>query len=197
MASEYSGGAPARTARDAASTSGATVSAGATPTARHTAARISTGTFMNRGGSCGVRGRSCGSPLKKTSWMNRAEYATPNAPPASTAPGASAPSRPKPCRSSASAKNISFERKPFSSGTPAIAAAATIASVAVYGMYFHRPLIRRMSRVPHSWSTMPAAMKSEALKVAWLTMWNTAATVDMGESSPIRNVISPSWLMVE
>ena len=57
--------------------------------------------------------------------------------------------------------------------------------------------MRRMSRVPHSWSTMPAAMKSEALKVAWLTMWNTAATVDIGESSPIRNVISPSWLMVE
>ena len=36
------------------------------------------------------------------------------------------------------------------SGTPAIAAAATIASTAVYGMYFHRPLSLRMSRVPHS-----------------------------------------------
>ena len=39
-----------------------------------------------------------------------------------------------PSTSSASAKNISFDRKPFSSGTPAIAAAATIASVAVIGM---------------------------------------------------------------
>ncbi len=33
--------------------------------------------------------------------------------------------------STASARNISFDRKPFSSGTPAIAAAATIASVPV------------------------------------------------------------------
>ena len=107
------------------------MSAGSTPTARQTTARISTGTFMNRGGSCGVRGRSRGSPLKKTSWMNRAEYATPNAPPASTTPGASAPRSPSSRRSSASAKNISFDRKPFSSGTPAIAADATMASVAV------------------------------------------------------------------
>ncbi len=64
-------------------------------------------------------------------------------------------------------------------------------------MYFHRPLIRRMSRVPHSWSMIPAAMKSEALKVAWLTTWNTAATAESGESSPIRNVIRPRWLIVE
>ena len=32
-----------------------------------------------------------------------------------------------------------------------------------------------MSRVPVSWSTMPALMNSAALKVAWLRMWNTAA----------------------
>ena len=64
-------------------------------------------------------------------------------------------------------------------------------------MYFHSPLMRRMSRVPHSWSMIPAVMKSDALKVAWLTMWNTAATDDSGESSPIRNVISPRWLIVE
>ena len=31
-----------------------------------------------------------------------------------------------------------------------MAAEATMASTAVYGMYFHRPLIRRMSRVPVS-----------------------------------------------
>ena len=49
-----------------------------------------------------------------------------------------------------SAKNISFEMKPLSNGTPAIAAAATIASVAVIGMNFHKPLRRRMSRVPVS-----------------------------------------------
>ncbi len=86
---------------------------------------------MNRGGSCGVFGRSRGSPLKKTSWMKRIEYATPNAPPARTMPGASAPRSPSSRSSRASAKNISFDRKPLSSGTPAIAAAATIASVAV------------------------------------------------------------------
>ena len=49
-----------------------------------------------------------------------------------------------------SAKNISLDMKPLNSGTPAMAAAATIASMAVSGMYFHRPLIRRMSRVPVS-----------------------------------------------
>jgi hypothetical protein len=37
-----------------------------------------------------------------------------------------------------------------------------------------------MSRVPHSWSTMPAAMNSEALKMAWLMMWNTPATAASG-----------------
>ena len=78
--------------------------------------------------------------------------------------------------SSASAKNISLDRKPLSSGTPAIAAAATIASVAVIGMKRHSPLSRRMSRVPVSWSMMPAAMNSDALNVAWLTMWKIAAT---------------------
>ena len=36
--------------------------------------------------------------------------------------------------SAASAKNISFDRNPLSSGTPAIAAEATIASVAVIGI---------------------------------------------------------------
>ncbi len=67
-----------------------------------------------------------------------------------------------------SAKNISLDRKPLSSGTPAIDALATIARVAVNGISLIRPLSLRMSRVPLSWSMMPAAMNSEALKVAWL-----------------------------
>jgi hypothetical protein len=46
-----------------------------------------------------------------------------------------------------SANNISFERKPLSSGAPAIAAAATMARVAVIGMNRRRPPNRRMSRV--------------------------------------------------
>ena len=37
-----------------------------------------------------------------------------------------------------------------------------------------------MSRVPDSWSMMPAAMNSEALKVAWFITWNTAATAPAG-----------------
>ncbi len=99
--------------------------------------------------------------------------------------------------SSASAKNISFDRKPFSNGTPAIAELATIASSAVLGMYFHRPFSLRMSREPVSWSMMPAAMKSEALKVAWLRMWKTPATTASGESRPNSSVIRPRWLIVE
>ena len=65
-----------------------------------------------------------------------------------------------------SAKNISLDRKPLSRGTPAIEALATMASVAVYGISLNRPLSLRMSRVPLSWSMMPAAMNNDALKVA-------------------------------
>ena len=49
-----------------------------------------------------------------------------------------------------SAKNISLDKKPLSRGTPAIAAAATMARVAVIGMRRYSPLSRRMSRVPLS-----------------------------------------------
>jgi hypothetical protein len=69
-------------------------------------------------------------------------------------------------KAAASAKNISLDKKPLSRGTPAMAAAATMARVAVIGMNLNRPLRRRMSRVPDSWSMMPAAMNSDALKVA-------------------------------
>ena len=69
-----------------------------------------------------------------------------------------------------SAKNISFDRKPLSSGTPAMAALATMARVAVMGIICRSPDKRRMSRVPLSWSTMPAAMNSDALNVAWFMM---------------------------
>ncbi len=69
-------------------------------------------------------------------------------------------------RNTVSAKNISLDRKPLSSGTPAMAAAATSASEAVSGIAWRNPPRRSMSRVPVSWSTMPVAMNSEALKVA-------------------------------
>ena len=78
-----------------------------------------------------------------------------------------------------------------------MAALATKASVPVIGIAFHRPDRRRMSRVPVSWSMMPAAMNSEALKVAWFMMWNTAATAARSRFSPSSRVIRPRWLMVE
>jgi hypothetical protein len=78
-----------------------------------------------------------------------------------------------------------------------MAAAATIARRAVNGMNRFRPERRRMSRVPVSWSMMPAAMNSDALKVAWFTVWKTAATRPSSLLRPSSNVISPRWLMVE
>ena len=97
----------------------------------------------------------------------------------------------------ASAKNISFDRKPFSSGTPAIEALATIANVAVIGIYLNKPLKRRISRVPVSWSMIPAAMNSEALKVAWFMVWKIAATAASGLPRLSRTVMRPRWLIVE
>ena len=44
---------------------------------------------------------------------------------------------------------------------------------------------------------MPAAMNSEALKVAWFMMWKTAATAASSRFRPSSRVISPKWLMVE
>ena len=85
----------------------------------------------------------------------------------------------------------------MSSGTPAIAAAATMASAPVCGIERHRPASLRMSRVPVSWSMMPAAMNSDALKMAWFMMWNTAATAASRLLRPSSNVINPRWLMVE
>ncbi|MCY1247668.1 hypothetical protein D9M72_610180 [compost metagenome] len=90
-----------------------------------------------------------------------------------------------------SAKNISLDRKPLSNGTPAIEALATMARVAVNGISLYRPLSLRISRVPLSWSMMPAAMNNEALNVAWLRMWNTAATAASGLFRPSSRVIRP------
>ena len=78
-----------------------------------------------------------------------------------------------------------------------MAAAATMASAAVRGMEWRRPLSRRMSRVPVSWSMMPAAMNSEALKTAWFMMWKIAATIAPPLPMPARAVIRPRWLIVE
>ena len=78
-----------------------------------------------------------------------------------------------------------------------MAAAATIASVAVYGINRHIPLSLRISRVPVSWSMIPVAINNDALKVAWLMMWKIAATVASSVSKPSSKVIKPKWLIVE
>ena len=80
---------------------------------------------------------------------------------------------------------------------PAIASEAMIASALVIGMAWRNPPSRRMSRVPVSWSMMPAAMNSDALKVAWLRMWNTPATTAIGVDRPNSRVIRPRWEIVE
>ncbi len=98
---------------------------------------------------------------------------------------------------SASANSISLDRKPLSSGMPAIASEAMIASALVNGISLRRPPSLRMSRVPVSWSMMPAAMNSEALKVAWLMMWNTPATTAIGVDRPNSRVIRPRCEIVE
>ena len=58
-------------------------------------------------------------------------------------------------------------------------------------------VLRRMSRVPVSWSMMPTAMNNDALKAAWFRTWNTAATKAKSLLRPSSKVIRPRWLMVE
>lgn len=85
----------------------------------------------------------------------------------------------------------------MSSGTPAIANEAMTASALVNGIRRRRLPSLRMSRVPVSWSMMPAAMNNEALNTAWLRMWNTPATTAIGVDRPNSIVIKPRCEMVE
>src|SRR5690606_30677320 len=98
--------------------------------------------------------------------MKRKEYATLNAPAIVANVGSVIASPVAPPTTIDSSKNISFERKPFSSGTPAIADAATVASDAVIGIECTGPQSHFVSRVPVSCCRVQAAMDSEALKVA-------------------------------
>ena len=104
------------------------------PTTRQAKTRSSIGNRIQCGGSCGSRGKFTGGGPKKTVWMKRIGIGD------GERAGDGGDIGCRTCRagksawvSTASAKNISFERKPLSSGTPAIAALATIASVAVIG----------------------------------------------------------------
>ena len=82
--------------------------------------------------------------------MKRTEYATLNRL-ANVASNGSANCKPFELPAvSDSSKNISFDRKPFSSGTPAMAPAATSASSVVIGIARRRPFSRLRSRVPVS-----------------------------------------------
>jgi hypothetical protein len=193
----YSGMSSPRMLWAAEARNGPTVSPGSTPTSRHMNTSSALGNSIHRGGSCGARGRSVAGGPKNTWRMKRSEYATLNAPAMVARSGRPTWVMLSPLTKVVSAKNISLDRKPLSSGTPAIDAAATMASVAVMGMALYRPDSRLRSRVPVSWSTTPAAMKSEALKVAWLIMWKMAATSASVLFSPSSSVISPRWLMVE
>ncbi len=92
---------------------------------------------------------------------------------------------------------ISFETKPLNRGMPAMASEAVTASAAVIGISRLSPPSREMLRVPVSWSTMPALMKSAALNVAWLRMCRTAATAAILVPKPRSIVIRPRWLTVE
>ena len=192
----YSGSAPPTTGNAAVASSGPIVQAGSVPTSTQASTSSSTGTRIQCTGSCGGRGQSGGAP-KNTSWPKRSEYTTANTPASVASAGRPISTAGLALTNTVSAKNISLLRKPLSSGTPAIAAQATIASVPVIGMLRYRPLSRRMSRVPVSWSMMPTDMKRDALKVAWFIMWKTAATAASGLFSPSSSVISPRWLMVE
>src|SRR5699024_8430733 len=131
---------------------------------------------------------------KNTSVINRKEYTTLKVLATMAASGSQALREPKPA---ASAKNISFDKKPFNKGTPAMAAAATMANVAVTGISLRSHVSCRKSRVPLSWSIIPAAINKDALKVAWLSVWNNAATAASGVPMPSNSVIKPKWLIVE
>ena len=155
------------------------------------------GNNIQRGGSCGFLGKSVAGGPKNTCMIKRSEYATLNIPHITAIAGKPMRVIRLPLMNTVSAKNISFDRKPLRSGTPAIAAAPTTASVAVMGMARCRPLRRDRSRVPVSWSTMPAAMNSDALNVAWFTIWKMAAINASELLSPSSSVIRPKWLIVE
>src|SRR5690606_39690909 len=97
------------------------------------------GTSMAGVGWGGAGGRSAAGGPKNTWWMSRSEYATLNIPASVAIAGSATRTAGPPPANTVSAKNISFDKNPLSSGTPAIAAAATVASVAVIGSACPRP----------------------------------------------------------
>ncbi|MND88639.1 hypothetical protein D3C80_806700 [compost metagenome] len=131
MARLYSGRVPPTTGRAAAANRGPTDWVGKMPTTRHVSTSSSTGARIQRGGSCGVWGRSWAVGPKNTSTVKRRAYATLKVPARVAITGSVASTQAVELMNTVSAKNISLDRKPFISGTPAIEALATMARVAV------------------------------------------------------------------
>lgn len=67
----YSGSTPPTTGKAAAASSGPTICAGKIPTSRQVNTSSSTGARIQRGGSCGVWGRSVAGSPKNTSTVKR------------------------------------------------------------------------------------------------------------------------------
>ena len=66
-------------------------------------------------------------------------------------------------------------QKPASGKTPARLSAPVRKSAYVHGCTRRSPPMKRMSKVPAAWFTLPAPRNSSALKKAWLKRWNMAA----------------------
>src|SRR5205823_1636013 len=122
-----SGSAPPTTCREAAASEGPMESAGTTPTTRQRTTSTSTGTRIHFGGSSGCLGVLLDGGPKKTSTAKRSEYATLPIPANVAATGSVVSTIGIALRKTVSEKNISLDKKPLSSGTPAIAAVATSA----------------------------------------------------------------------
>jgi len=77
------------------------------------------------------------------------------------------------CACSVAAMIASFEKKPANGGTPTSASDPARKAHLVHRIRCPMPRMLRMSCSPESaWMTMPAAMKSRALKNACVIRWN-------------------------
>ena len=110
---------------------------------------------IDQGASCACSAASLGGPVNGTSATIAASATSITLP--SVAAARVAPRSPS---ASVAAPISSFATKPRPSGSPAIETQAIAAAAKVSGITRPRPESRVRSRVPASWSTAPAAMKS-------------------------------------
>ncbi len=81
-------------------------------------------------------------------------------------------------------------------GNPAIEAAETSVTTTVGRQPGPGRGMRRMSRVPAWWSTMPTTMNSAALNRAWANTSSQASTTVSAVPNPNITTMKPSWLIV-